>query len=63
MQELRGQGPAKEGRQGRQVPALQGDGRAVTSGCGGFEAAAGPSAIVGMRYLMSGLRNVVVGYL
>jgi hypothetical protein len=30
MQELRGQGPAEEGRQGGQVPALQGDRRTVT---------------------------------
>jgi hypothetical protein len=30
MQELRGQGPGQEGRPGREVPALQGDGRAVS---------------------------------
>ena len=41
MQELRGQGPAEEGRQGRQVPALQGDGRTVTPARGGFEQVAG----------------------
>ncbi len=41
MQELRGQGAAEEGRQGGQVPALQGDGRTVTPARGGFEQVAG----------------------
>jgi hypothetical protein len=41
MQELRGQGPVEEGRQGGQVPALQGDRRTVTPARGGFELAQG----------------------